>query len=146
MSSMKHSNYFEAILQLREVKPEVVEFTESAANKLKLEIVKKSKVRGGIDYHLDSNDKSRKLAKKIQLHFGGQVKITATLHTKKKNKELYRLTILFRQIPFSKNNLVDYQGEEWNVKSITKDILLQNIKTGKKVHVRYKDAREVKLC
>ena len=65
-------------------------------------------------------------------------------HHVKKDREVYRVTVLFRGVNFKKHDFVIYQGEEYQVKVLSKDIMLKNIKTGKKVHVRYKDMKDIK--
>ena len=111
----KHANYFEAILQLREVTPEVLAFTEQQITKGHLPIAKIKKVQNGYDYYLTDNSFTKALGKKLQETFGGQIINTATLHTQKKGKELYRGTVLFRQASFKKGDLVFYKGEEYMV-------------------------------
>jgi len=37
-----------------------------------------------------------------------------------------------------------YNEEEYTVKMMTKDILLQNNKTGQKIHLKYKDMNLIK--
>ena len=64
---------------------------------------------------------------------------------RKSGKEIYRVTVLFRAIPFKKGEKVEYQGEKYKVKLLGKDILLQDLKTGKKVHVKYKEMAEKSL-
>ena len=142
----KRAEYYEATLQLRDIKEEVIVYTEKEIDKVKLHISKKIKLKNGVDYQLSDNELTRALGKRLQQKFGGNLKVTASLHTRKNNKDLYRVTVLFRGINFKKGDQVEYQGDTYVVKMLSKDIFLQDIKTGKKVHVRYKDAREVKLC
>ena len=97
-----------------------------------------------MDYFLSDNTQTRNLGKKIEQHFGGKCLVTASLHTKKDNKELYRTTVLFREIPFRKGDLVEYDDEKFTIKSLTKDIFLQNIKTGKKLHIRFSEFKQIK--
>ena len=51
---------------------------------------------------------------------------------------------MFRQAHFQKNDVVDYNGEAYTVKAMGKDILLQHEKTGRKVHVKYKNMKDIK--
>ncbi|PIN73998.1 hypothetical protein COV20_02700 [Candidatus Woesearchaeota archaeon CG10_big_fil_rev_8_21_14_0_10_45_16] len=140
----KHPKYYEAILQLREVTQEVVDFIEEELAKGRMIISKVEDVRNGIDYYLSDNDLTKALGKKLQIKFGGELKLTASLHTKKDSKDLYRVTVLFRQAHFRKGDKVDYQGDVYDVKSVSKEILLQHDKTGKKVHIKYKEMNQIK--
>ena len=139
----KHPSYFESTLQLREVSEEVILFAEKLIAELKLQISKKVELKNGIDYLLTDNELTRKAGKRLQDHFGGELLVTATLHTKKDGKDLFRVTILFRPLHFKKGDIVEYQDEKYEVKSVTKDIFLQNIKTGKKLHLKYKEMRQI---
>ena len=139
----KHPSYYEAILQLRDISQKVLEYIDKATRKMV--VVKIVKVKNGYDYFLADNIQGRQLSRQLQARFGGEVLITSSLHTSKDSKELYRTSILFREAPFRRGDTVDYQGEEYYVKGLDKNIFLQNKKTGKKIHVRYKDMKRVKL-
>lgn len=137
----KHPSYFEAILQLREVSDKVIDFVKNEVEKAKIPIAKEKKVKNGFDFYLADNQFTKSLGKKLQQKFGGQVLTTASLHTQKKGKDLYRVTVLFRGIDFKKGDKVSYQGEEYEVKAIGKDIFLIG---KKKVHVKWKDVKEIR--
>jgi NMD protein affecting ribosome stability and mRNA decay len=140
----KRPEYFEAILQLRDCDKEIIDFAEKEITRLKLTVSDVIDLKNGIDYYLSDNNLTKQLGKKLQERYGGEYLITATLHTKKKGKELFRLTILFRQAKIKKGNIVKYQGEEYEVKAMSKEIFLQNTKTGKKVRVKYKNMNQIK--
>tara|TARA_Y100000310_G_C20624122_1_gene784927 strand:- start:812 stop:1264 length:453 start_codon:yes stop_codon:yes gene_type:complete len=141
----KHSSYFESILQLRNCSEEVYDFVEKEMDSLGLRVGKSKRIKNGYDYFTSDNGLTRTLGKKLQKIFGGELVETATLHTQKKDKKLYRVTVLFREAGFKKSDLVEYQGDSYNVKTMGgKDILLQEVKTGKKVHVKYKDMKEIR--
>lgn len=140
----KHSDYFEAVLQLRDVSERAVTFVEDEIFRNEVHVAKKKKVKNGWDYYLADNDFTRALGKKLQQQFGGENTVTASLFGQKDGKEIYRLTVLFRGISFKKEDPVKYGGEEYKVKILGKDILLQNVKTGKKVHVKYKERDQIK--
>ena len=140
----KHPSYFEAVLQLRDVTKEVKEYVEEELVKVKLIVAKKVKIKNGWDYFTADNTLTIALGKRLQQKFGGELNTTSSLHTKKQGKELYRVTVLFRLPPFAKNDRVEYQGEEWQVNIMGKEIFLKHSKTGKKARVKYKDMKEVK--
>ena len=140
----KRPEYYEAILQLREISPDVIHLVEQEIDRVKLQVAKKIKLKNGVDYQLSDNELTRALGKKLQQKIGGELKVTASLHTRKNNKNLYRVTVLFRGINFKKGDQVRYQDETYKVKSVGKDIFLQDIKTGKKLHLKYKEAKYIK--
>ena len=140
----KHGSYYEAILQLRDVSQEVIDFAEDEIARLKMHVAKVIPFKNGYDYLLSDNTLTRRIGKSLQTKFGGKIEETSSLWGVKKDREVYRVTVLFRGVPFKKNEFVDYQGEEYQVKTLGKDVLIQNTKTGKKVHIKYKDIEEVK--
>ena len=140
----KRQEYFEATLQLREIKKEVIDYVEEEIFRVKLHVAKKIKLKNGLDYQLADSELTKALGKRLQQKFGGELKLTASLFGRKDGKEIYRITVLFRQVNFSKGDIVTYQGEEYKIKALNKDIFLQNIKTGKKIHLKYKDAKLIK--
>jgi NMD protein affecting ribosome stability and mRNA decay len=141
----KHGSYFEAVLQLRDVSQEVVDFAEDEIGRLKMHVADVITLKNGYDYKLSDNTLARRIGKNLQTKFGGKIEETSSLWGVKKDREVYRVTVLFRGVPFKKGDLVIYQGEEYKVKILGKDMMLQNTKNGKKVHVKYKDMREVKI-
>ena len=60
-------------------------------------------------------------------------------------KKVYRVTVLFRGVPFKKKDIVIYDGEEYKIVSLKKDIFMQEVNTGKKVHIKYDNMDRIKL-
>lgn len=139
----KHPNYFEAILQLRDVKQEVHDFVAAEIKRQKIPVTKVKTLKTGTDLYLADGQFTKSLGRKLQQQFGGKVLNTASLFGQKKGKEIFRITVLFRGVPFKKGDVVDYNGDRYNVRSLGKDILLQDEKTGKKVHIDYKEIKQI---
>ena len=141
----KHDKYFEGIMQLRNPSQKVVDFIENDLMNGHIAVSEVKEVKNGLDYYLSDNDYTIALSKRLQKKFGGEVKITSTLHTKIRGKDAYRVTALFRLPSFSKGDLVDYGGDEFIVKAMGKDIVLVGQgKNTKKLHLRYKDMSQIK--
>ncbi|MBT3814018.1 hypothetical protein HOE37_05570 [Candidatus Woesearchaeota archaeon] len=143
-TDQKHGLYFESILQLRDVDKEVIDFTEDEIFRVKLKIAKTVALKNGIDYYLSDNSLTRALGKRLKDKFGGDIKVTSSLWGVKKDREVYRVTVLFRGVPFKKNEIVTYDGEDYKVVSLSKDIFLQAVKHGKKVHIRYHRMNQIR--
>jgi NMD protein affecting ribosome stability and mRNA decay len=141
----KHPEYYEGVLQLREIKQEVIDFAKKEIKKSGVHVAKTLKTKNGTDIFLSDNDFTRSLGKRLQQKFGGQLLVTASLFGRKSGKEIHRLTVLFRQAHFKKGNKVDFNGDEYLVKMINKDILLQNSLNGKKVHIKFNEIKKIKL-
>lgn len=144
LTNIKHKEYFESILQIRDATDEVIDFVTEEIPRIGLMVAKVKKVKNGFDYYLSDNSLTKALGRKLQEKFGGQYLITASLHTKKRDEELYRLTVLFRQAHFQKGDVVIFKGDEYSVKAIGKEIFLQESRTGKKMHLKYNDLGLIK--
>ena len=140
----KNSEYYEAILQLRDVSDEVIDFVDKEIEKKNILVAKTKKVTNGHDYYLGNGNLTRNLGKTLQEKYGGEFTVTATLFTRKEGKPVYRLTVLFRAMPFKKGDQVEYHDETYNVIMSGKKLMLQHLKTGKKIQVWYKDMKKVK--
>jgi len=143
-SAKIHDKYYEATLQLRDISQEVVDFVEDEIARTKLYVAKVVELKNGIDYLLSDNGLTRALGKTLQQKFGGDLKVTASLFSQRDGKDIYRVTVLFREASYRKGDSVEYQGDSYEVKLMGKDILLQAVKDGKKVHIKYKDMDQIK--
>ncbi len=140
----KHPKYFEAILQLRECSQEIVTFVESEMKKLHLGISQKKRSKHGMDYYLSDTNLTQKLTKRLNQKFTGQLKVSATLHTRKNNKDLYRTTFCFREAQFGKDDIVTFNGDEYVVLWVNKDIFLRNTTSGEKIHLKLKEMKNIR--
>ncbi len=140
----KHSEYYEAILQLRDVEDEVIDFVDDEIDRKNIPLAKIKKVTNGYDYYLGNSNLTKNLGKTLQEKYGGEFVVTATLFTRKEGKPVYRLTILFRAVPFKKGDQVEYHDEIYNVLMSGKKVMLQHVKTGKKMQLWHKDLGKVK--
>ena len=98
----KHGSYFEAVLQLRDVSQEVVDFAEDEIGRLKMHVADVITLKNGYDYKLSDNTLARRIGKNLQTKFGGKIEETSSLWGVKKDREVYRVTVLFRGVPFKK--------------------------------------------
>jgi len=136
----KPVNYFEGILQLRKCDIEIVEFVrDEIIGDSRVHVAKEEKVKGGLDLYLSSNRFLRKLGKKLYGKFSGEFKESASLHTKKDGKELYRVTVMFRMASFKKGDIVKYKGEEWEVLNVGNRVKMRNIVSRKKKDFKFCD-------
>jgi len=141
MIKQRHFEYFEGELQLRNYTPEIIDFIWNSTEKDKRSlIVKETKVgKNGLDMRFTSQAYLRIIGKRLKENFPGVLKITATLHTKKRDKELYRITVFFNHIALKKNQKILFKGDECEVISWGKKVILKNVKTSKKLQVRFED-------
>ncbi len=140
----KHPEYYEAILQLRNVNDLVVHFVKMQIKKENIYLSKIKAVVNGFDFYLADYNFTRALSKKLQQQFNGHTLITASLVGRKKDKDIHRFTVLFRGTDFKKGDKVEYNGENYVIRGVGKEIQLQPIDPGKKVNVKWKDSKEIK--
>ena len=97
--SGKHAKYYEAKIQLRPEKQEVLDFILSEVERRDdIFISKIEKLKTGLDIFISSQSFARSLGKKLKNKFKGEVTITRTIFGMKRDtgKIIYRGTILFR--------------------------------------------------
>ena len=140
----KHLNYFEANLQLRNLTQEMLQFAEDEIERCHIHVAKVKTVENGYDFQLADNKFTRNLGKKMQEKFGGKTLTTAKLYGQKDGKEIFRVTVLFRGVPFQRQDIVIYKAEEHTVTAMGKEIILQHNKSGKKIHLNYKNMDSIK--
>ncbi len=131
----KPDNYFEGILQLRDIDDEVIDYAISECEKQSPQMIAKIKAcRNGIDIFVQSNRFLKKLGKIISEKYNGELITTAKLHTrdKQKSKNLYRITVLFRQCRITKGDILVIKGDEYKVMGIAKKVNLKSTKDGRK--------------
>jgi NMD protein affecting ribosome stability and mRNA decay len=140
----QHPLYYEAILQLRDISLAVVEFAEAEFLRHKIPLAKRVLLPNGYDYYVADSRFTKALGKRLQQQFGGELLVTASLYGQKDGKEIFRLTILFREASFRKGEVVSYKGELYIVQALGKEIVLQPSAGGKKIHLKYKEMARIR--
>jgi len=138
----KHGGYYEAIIQLRLVDEEFCYLVEKACMKDKIYIAKAMDVRNGYDYYVGDNRWAMNFGKHLQKTYGGELQFTRSLFSERDGKKMWRVTVLYRQMPFKKGDRVVYNGEEWDVISMVKGIMLKS--GNQRVKVDYKEYTRVR--
>ena len=138
---LSRSDYYQGILQLRDVNEEILSFVHNQIKKRSDTAVTKTvKFSNGVDLYITSQKFIRILGKKLKESFGGQLKISAKLHTRnKQGKDLYRVNVLFRTSKYKKGDVVAIRGDKVRLISIGKKIFARDLSTGKKVTIRVSD-------
>ncbi len=92
--------YYEAKIQLRPATDEILRFIRNRVDeKDNVFISKVEELKSGnIDIFLTSQRYAQSIGKGLKKSFGGELKLSRTLHTKNKmsGKRVYRVTVLFR--------------------------------------------------
>ena len=138
--NLPRPNYYQGILQLRDVNEDVVDFVYTQVKKRNdVAISKTVKLPNGFDFYMTSQKFLRALGKKLKESFGGEMKMSARLHTKKNGKDLYRVNVLFRLLKHKAGDVVVVRGDEVRILNIGKKIFGREMKTGRKIFIRYND-------
>lgn len=138
---LPRSDYYQGILQLRDVNDEILNFVHKQIEKRDdVAVTKTVKFPNGLDLYITSQKFIRILGKKLKDSYGGELKISSKLHTKnRQGKELYRINVLFKLSKYKRGDIVTVRGDEVRLISIGKKIFARDIKTGKKVRIRSSD-------
>lgn len=134
----KPKEYFEGVLQLRNASDEAVDWVYDEIQRTgKTRVAKAKEVAGGIDLYLSSQHYMQTLGRQLQQRFGGILKITSRLHTRNSltSRDVYRMTVLFRQLPFTTRDIITYHGERWKILSTGNQVRIQNMQSGEKKRV-----------
>ena len=134
-------NYYQGILQLRDVSDEVMDFVYSQIQKRPdVAVTKTAKLDNGKDLYLTSQKFIRILGKKLRESFGGELKVSSKLHTRnRQGRDLYRINVLFRPLKYKRGDIVLIRGDEVKLLQIGNRIFARNLKTGKKLKIRRED-------
>ena len=136
--NLPRPDYYQGILQLRNVNEGILSFVRNQIKKRDgVYVTKTVKFDNGVDLYITSQKFIRMLGKKLKESFGGELKISAKLHTKsRQGRDLYRVNALFKLSKYKKGDIVSVRGDEVRLIHIGKKIFARNLKTGKKVTIR----------
>ena len=141
---LSRPNYYQGILQLRDVSNEIVDFVRNQVNKRHDAFITKTvKAGNGIDMYITSQKFIRILGKRLKESFGGELKTSTKLHTRSRTgKDLYRVNVLFRPAKYKRGDVVVVRGEEVKLLAVGRRIFARDLKTGKKIKIRNSDMPE----
>ena len=99
MPKQFRSDYYEAIIQLRPHREDILAFIQNQIlQRNDVFISKIQDLKTGIDIYISSQKFVRSLARRLKSVFRGEVTLSYTLHTEDRqtSKKKYRATLLFR--------------------------------------------------
>ena len=138
---LSRPNYYQGILQLRDVNDEMLSFVQNQIKKRNdVAITKAVKFPNGIDFYITSQKFIRIVGKKLRDRFGGELKISSKLHTRsKEGKDLYRINVLFRPLRYKRGDIISVRGDEVKLLHVGRRVFARDLKTGRKVAIRSAD-------
>ena len=131
--------HFKSVIQLRNPTGELIRFVEKKAADAGVKIVKREHHKDGVDMFLNSYDFVRDFESVLKKNFSGEMNITFRLITRKDNRNVYRITMLFRMHSFKRGDIISYRGDSCLVMSMGKKVELKDIKTHKKNFFEFSD-------
>jgi len=138
---LSRPNYYQGILQLRDINEDVLGFVHNQLGKRSdVAVTKTVKLPNGLDLYITSQKYIQAIGKKLKESFGGELKISSKLHTKnKQGRELYRVNVLFRLAKHKKGDIVSVRGDMVRLISLGRKIFARDLKTGKRRTIRSGD-------
>ena len=135
------SNYYQGILQLRDINDEMMRFVHNQIKKRgDVAITKTVNLPKGKDLYITSQKFIKILGKKLKESFGGQITTSSKLHTRSKSgKDLYRVNVLYRPVKYKRGDIVTIRGDQAKLLYVGNRIFALDLKTGKKIKVRSED-------
>ena len=143
-----HPDYFQGIMQLRNVDQELIDFVVAQFAKHKVAIAKIKPLKTGVDIYSASNRFSRNLGRKIQKQFGGELIESVRIFTRDKftSKDVYRLNVLYRAFPVKKGDVIARDTRVYQITSLDRQhLVLLDLATGHKTRLRFEDDRALPL-
>jgi len=133
--SRRFGGYHEAILQLRAYhrrlsdieKEDLKAFVEEMVYNMqekgnrKLFITDIGEEHGGLDFYLSDKQSAHAIIKKMQEHFGGELKTSSKNIGVRDGRRVYRMTYLLRLFPFKKGDFINLNGTLYMVLSFSKN-------------------------
>ncbi|MBW3015397.1 hypothetical protein KY330_03180 [Candidatus Woesearchaeota archaeon] len=138
------TQYFEGILQVRNVNVKVLDFIDRELSKQKSKGIiatQVKKVRNGFDYYLTSQTYTSTLGNLVFKRFGGDINSTAKLFTKDKltSKNVYRVYFLVRLPDFGAKDIIRVKDKLIVVESVKgRNVYGKFLISGKQTIIDYK--------
>lgn len=108
-------------------------------NKIGVSTVKRH--ANGVDMQISSKQFASKLGKMLQHTFGGMVKRSARLFTtdRMSMKPVWRVTVLFKQFPYSVGETFEFKGVSYRVLAVTDEVVAREEANQQVRKLKYKD-------
>ena len=138
---LSRPNYYQGILQLRDINDDMLNFVYSQIKKRgDVAVTKTANLPNGKDLYITSQKFIQIIGKKLKESFGGQLTTSSKLHTRSKTgRDLYRVNVLFRPAKYKRGDVVTVRGDKVRLLQVGRRIFALDLKTGKKIKVRDED-------
>ena len=139
--SKKQGEYFEGILQLRNVSESILNYVSNYTKKNNIFVSKQVKAKKGIDLYISDQRKVQQLAHHLQKNFGGTLRISPSVFSRDRqtSKDIHRVNVYYEAPEYSVGDVIKTGNKLVHVTGIRKNILGEDLKTGSHVSVDIKD-------
>lgn len=122
------TGYFEGILQIQNSHDKVYDFIDREMKKISHKgvfITKTVRTKLGVDLYMTNKTQMRILGQKLINKFGGELTLNAQLfsHNHETSKDIYRLNILVKIVPFRVNDIISFDRISSRGKTRKKEFL-----------------------
>ncbi len=141
----KHAEYFEGILQLRDVDQTVYDWVyDTIERDGKAKIAKEKIIKSGYDLYLSDQHYLQALGRKLKAKFPGELVVSMRLHTRDRMtyKAVYRVTVLFRAVPLHVGQILTTDEGAKVILRIGTRVQVQDIPSGKKSMMNLQQAKK----
>lgn len=138
----KRSKYYEAIVQFRGVREEIIDAFVHFISKEKDEAITDEKeIDSGLDFYVTGKRVAEQAVRSLVKDYGGTYLVSPKLYSldKQTSKKLYRLTIIYKQPEFFKNDVVLFNNKILKITHIFENIKAINLATGKQESFKSKE-------
>jgi NMD protein affecting ribosome stability and mRNA decay len=131
-------DYFEGMLQVRYGNQDLLAWIH---NRIKADgratVAKEKKVTNGVDVYISDQHYLQNLGRQLKQKFAGILKVSKRLHTMDKmtSRHLYRITVLFKVLPFKRGDIAILHGEQVEILRIGNKAQVKDLKSGAKEDV-----------
>ncbi|MEE9601564.1 MAG: NMD3-related protein [Thermoplasmata archaeon] len=137
--SRQQGEYYEAIIQARAQQRSLTEEEVGAVRQLISErvhrdpglfITREERVHGGINVYLSSNRAAKSITRELRRRLGGRLSSSPQLHTRRKGKDVYRVTYLLRLPGLAEGDTIELRGRIYQVLSLGEPALVRDLLEG----------------
>lgn len=142
--SKRGTQYFEGILQSRNVNEDILGYIDESIKKQEKKgvfLTKKVKVKSGFDLYFTSNRYVVSLGNELQRNFGGLIKTSSKLFSRDRHtgKNLYRITILYEAPDFKKDDIIAFDNKIVKIEKMGRKIFGYELKNNKKIMFEFRN-------
>ncbi len=127
--------YYEGVLQVRDAGRETMDAVMAMVEAKEARIAKIINIKGGCDIYFEDRRALLSIGEALRKTLGGTLKKSRKLHTfdRQSSKRVYRVSVLFRPLPFKERDVVVIEREPVLIRSVGQNVRGFNLAKAKPV-------------